>query len=85
MSDLYRAFLKSPNFAHWLQSRTLDVFRQWRQKYVDTLCQGNVKEWVQQKLDSHSDVECIDLLLRLRSEIVSFSFILVGHPQQVLY
>ncbi|KAI8928173.1 hypothetical protein BC831DRAFT_449471 [Entophlyctis helioformis] len=78
--DLYRLFLKSPSFAAWLQSRTADVTREWRQRYLDTLCFSPVDTWARGRLAARADVECVDLLLRLREELERFSgfFVLDG-------
>lgn len=82
LSDLYRAFLMSPNFAAWLQCRTSQVFQDWRRKYLEVLCTADVEGWVKAKIGGRSwgdgrrsgggDVECVDLLLRLRDEVVKY-------------
>lgn len=37
ITELYFAFLKSPNFASWLSCRTEEVHKQWQQAYLETL------------------------------------------------
>ncbi|TPX71120.1 hypothetical protein SpCBS45565_g01383 [Spizellomyces sp. 'palustris'] len=84
LSDLYRAFLLSVNFAAWLQSRTEEVYREWRRRYLDVLCEEDVASWAIERLNgaapnrvrrrgSTGDVECVDLLLRIRDEVVKYS------------
>nr|KAJ3422052.1 Protein dennd6b [Polyrhizophydium stewartii] len=84
-SDLYRLFLKSPSFAAWLQHRTAEVGREWRQKYFDTICAADIDGWARARLAAHSDVECIDLLLRLRDELDKFSCFFVVEDNHVRY
>ncbi|KAL2918131.1 hypothetical protein HK105_202058 [Polyrhizophydium stewartii] len=83
--DLYRLFLKSPSFAAWLQHRTAEVGREWRQKYFDTICAADIDGWARARLAAHSDVECIDLLLRLRDELDKFSCFFVVEDNHVRY
>ncbi|KAI9094902.1 hypothetical protein DFS34DRAFT_627620 [Phlyctochytrium arcticum] len=83
--DLYRAFLHSANFAAWLQYRTEETYREWRRRYIEVLCADDVADWALQKLSAphahnphrrrHSapNVECVDLMLRLRDEVVRYS------------
>ncbi|KAI8822084.1 uncharacterized protein EV422DRAFT_577802 [Fimicolochytrium jonesii] len=86
IADLYRSFLLSPNFAAWLQHRTSDVFRDWRRRYLEVLCNEDVETWARSKLQkaatrgglsgrrgSGGDVECVDLLLRIRDEVVKYA------------
>ncbi|KAJ3186489.1 Protein dennd6a [Gaertneriomyces sp. JEL0708] len=83
ITDLYRAFLMSPNFAAWLQNRTSEVFREWRRRYLEVLAGSDVEKWAKAKLGTtflsgtnarrgSGDVECVDLLLRLRDEVVKY-------------
>ncbi|KAJ3222052.1 Protein dennd6a [Clydaea vesicula] len=69
-SELYRAFLMSPNFASWLQQKTSEVFREWRRRYLEVICEANILEWARHDTpDPRSEVECVDLLLRIRDEL----------------
>ncbi|TPX46522.1 hypothetical protein SeMB42_g03146 [Synchytrium endobioticum] len=68
--ELYRQFLKSPNFASWLRGRIAEVNRIWRMKYLEVLTECNVSAWVtQQRMSAGGDVECIDLLMRIYGEM----------------
>ncbi|KAJ3162799.1 hypothetical protein HDU86_003773 [Geranomyces michiganensis] len=89
LKDLYRTFLVSPNFAAWLQHRTEDVFRDWRRRYIAVLCTHDVDAWARERLgdvgrspskrssarrsSGAGDIECVDLILRVRDEVVKYA------------
>ena len=68
-ADLYRAFLKSPNFASWLAQKTKAAYRDWRNHYLNLLANADIEYYVKVRI-SDSFIECIDLLMRLREEVV---------------
>jgi hypothetical protein len=68
--EFYRLFLKSPNFGSWLQTRTSEVYREWRRYYVEIMCNSDITLWTRET--GRDEVECIDLMLRIKEEIVSF-------------
>ncbi|KAH6574559.1 hypothetical protein BASA61_006936 [Batrachochytrium salamandrivorans] len=83
--ELYRQFLKSPNFATWLQHRTAEVGREWQHQYFNVLCFSDVASWAKGRLNAHADVECIDLLLRLRNEVKKYAPFFVVEDDRVNY
>ncbi|KAJ3066260.1 Protein dennd6b, partial [Quaeritorhiza haematococci] len=85
--DLYRAFLKSPNFASWLQHRTSEMYREWRRKYFEVLCEADVVKWCGDKIEGAggSDVECVDLLLRMRDELNRYASYFIIEGETVRY
>ena len=60
----------SPNFASWLSQKTTSVYRNWRHAYLELLGNSDLEYWIEARLTDNI-VECIDLLMRLREEIVS--------------
>ncbi|KAH9245799.1 hypothetical protein BASA81_016689 [Batrachochytrium salamandrivorans] len=83
--ELYRQFLKSPNFATWLQHRTAEVGREWQHQYFNVLCFSDIASWAKERLNAHADVECIDLLLRLRNEVKKYAPFFVVEDDRVNY
>ncbi|KAJ3180110.1 Protein dennd6a [Irineochytrium annulatum] len=77
--DFYRQFLKSPNFGLWLQTRTADLNREWKRHYFGILCDANIAEWVaggaggDERNMPKQEVECVDLLLRMRDELKRYA------------
>ncbi|KAJ3408792.1 Protein dennd6a [Chytriomyces hyalinus] len=69
--DFYRQFFKSANFAAWLQHRSAELNREWRGHYIDVLCDSDVQVWVNQR--GRQEIECVDLLLRLKDEVAKYS------------
>ncbi|KAJ3387506.1 hypothetical protein HDU84_000757 [Entophlyctis sp. JEL0112] len=68
--DLYARFLKSPNFAAWLQQRSAEVNRDWRAQYTSVLVDADVVAWMREK--GRREVECVDLMLRLKDEVARY-------------
>ncbi|EGF77400.1 hypothetical protein BATDEDRAFT_91628 [Batrachochytrium dendrobatidis JAM81] len=83
--ELYRQFLKSPNFATWLQHRTSEVGREWQNKYFDVLCYSDIAAWVCDKLAIGANVECIDLYFRLKNEVKKYAPFFVVEGDQINY
>ncbi|KAJ3126014.1 Protein dennd6b [Nowakowskiella sp. JEL0407] len=69
--ELYRNFLKSPNFASWLQHRTTNFYRDWRRRYLSVLSDSDISQWMANR-DDDGDVECVDLLMRLKDELTRY-------------
>ena len=80
ISDMYRMFLKTPNFAAWLNKRTVDAEREWRLRYLDVLCFSSIEKWKSVAIRDESDVECIDLIMRLRDEMTKHSKYFIKEP-----
>ena len=68
--DLYRLFLKSKNFSTWFQMKTSGLGREWRKRYLMVLSESNLSDWIGNGSSKRDHVECIDLLLRIRDELV---------------
>jgi hypothetical protein len=62
----------SSNFASWLQEKTANVNREWHQCYFETLCFSPTEKWVKDKLARSMEVECVDLMIRLRDEVLKY-------------
>ncbi|KAJ3108587.1 Protein dennd6a [Phlyctochytrium planicorne] len=69
--ELYRLFLKSPNFGLWLQTRAQEINREWRNHYISVICDSDIAQWM--KTGKIEEIECVDLLLRIRDEISRYS------------
>ncbi|KAI9325886.1 hypothetical protein DFJ73DRAFT_632994 [Zopfochytrium polystomum] len=69
ITEFYRLFLKSPNFGSWLQYQTATLHREWTQYYIRVLCESDVVQWA--KMPGREEIETVDLLLRIREELVS--------------
>ena len=65
--SLYSDFLQSPNFAVWLQGRVEAAQYEQRQRRIAALAMGDVVTFGR----TRSDIESIDLYLRLREELRS--------------
>lgn len=63
--SLYSDFLHSPNFAVWLQGRVEAAQHEQRQRRITALAMGDVVTFGR----TRSDIESIDLYLRLREEL----------------
>lgn len=72
INELYIAFSKSPNFASWLSQKTVDAHKEWQHHYFNTLCTGPVQNWCVKKLREGCEVDCVDLMIRMREELVLF-------------
>ncbi|KAI8607984.1 hypothetical protein BC830DRAFT_58023 [Chytriomyces sp. MP71] len=69
--NFYRLFLKSANFAAWLQHRSTELNREWRARYVHVLCESDLTAWAAQR--GRQEIECVDLLLRYKDEVAAYS------------
>ncbi|KAJ3026619.1 UNVERIFIED_CONTAM: Protein dennd6a [Siphonaria sp. JEL0065] len=67
----YTQFLKSPNFASWLQYRSAELNREWRAHYMNVLCDSDVNAWGAEQ--GRQEIECVDLLLRVKEEVAQYS------------
>ncbi|KAJ2997727.1 Protein dennd6a [Globomyces sp. JEL0801] len=67
--EFYKLFLLSSNFAAWLQQKTDETYRDWRNHYLDVLCTQDIEIWAKQSLKKGDMVGCIDLLMRLKEEL----------------
>ncbi|KAG0258689.1 Protein dennd6a [Mortierella polycephala] len=63
----YKDFLKCGNFATWLRLRTIAAQNELRRRYLEILSLGDVMGWVK----GRSEVELVDLLVRMREELGS--------------
>ncbi|KAI8814967.1 hypothetical protein BJ742DRAFT_671214 [Cladochytrium replicatum] len=86
VAELYRLFLKSPNFSSWLQARTEDVHREWRRQYLQVMCTADIPKWTEERLQiPGGEVECVDLLLRLRDELNTYQTFFIVDGDNVRY
>ena len=74
IDHLYQAFLSSCNFASWVQFRTADINRQWRQIYHELLCASDIEKWTKERKLLNCESDSIRLYYLIQSEIVSISF-----------
>ncbi|XP_053775819.1 protein DENND6B isoform X2 [Desmodus rotundus] len=63
---LYRRFFKSPHFDGWYRQRRKEMARKLEALHLETICEANVETWMQGK----SEVEVVDLVLKLREKLV---------------
>lgn len=62
----YTQFLKCGNFATWLRMRTTEAQKGLRRRYLEVLCEGDIKRWMK----GRHEVELVDLLVRVKDELV---------------
>lgn len=60
--ELYRKFIKSPNFELWFQSKRSEANQRLELLHVQQLCEADLYRW---KTDKH-EVEIVDMLLWIR-------------------
>ncbi|KAF6118258.1 DENN domain containing 6B [Phyllostomus discolor] len=63
---LYRRFFKSPHFDGWYRQRRREMARKLEALHLEAICEANVETWMQGK----SEVEVVDLVLKLREKLV---------------
>ncbi|XP_036904858.1 protein DENND6B isoform X4 [Sturnira hondurensis] len=63
---LYRRFFKSPHFDGWYRQRRKEMARKLEALHLEAICEANVETWMQGK----SEVEVVDLVLKLREKLV---------------
>ncbi|RUP50065.1 hypothetical protein BC936DRAFT_140480 [Jimgerdemannia flammicorona] len=68
--ELYSHFLKCGNFATWLRLRTQEAQRELHKKYVQMLCDSDMREWMR----GRHEVELVDLLLKVKHELVIYRY-----------
>lgn len=68
---LYEAFLSSCNFASWVQFRTAEVNRQWRQIYHEILCTRDLEKWTKERILLNCESDAVKLHSIIEAEIVS--------------
>uniref|UniRef100_A0A8D3E5U8 DENN/MADD domain containing 6Aa n=1 Tax=Scophthalmus maximus TaxID=52904 RepID=A0A8D3E5U8_SCOMX len=64
---LYRHFLKSPNFDGWFRNRRREMMQKLEALHLEALCE----EDLQQRIEKHTEVESVDLVLKLKDKLVS--------------
>lgn len=62
---LYRHFLKSPNFDGWFRNRRREMTQKLEALHLEALCE----EDLQQRVQKHSEVETVDLVLKLKDKL----------------
>ncbi|TKS71446.1 Protein DENND6A DENN domain-containing protein 6A [Collichthys lucidus] len=62
---LYRHFLKSPNFDGWFRNRRREMTQKLEALHLEALCE----EDLQQRVQIHSEVETVDLVLKLKDKL----------------
>ncbi|MEQ2248515.1 Protein dennd6a [Ilyodon furcidens] len=62
---LYRHFLKSPNFDGWFRSRKREMTQKLEALHLEALCE----EDLQQRIQKHTEVEVVDLVLKLKDKL----------------
>lgn len=50
--------------------KTSGLGREWRKRYLMVLSESNLSDWIGNGSSKRDHVECIDLLLRIRDELV---------------
>ncbi|CAG8473351.1 12061_t:CDS:2 [Funneliformis caledonium] len=63
--NFYAQFLKCGNFATWLRQRTTEAQNELRKRYLQVLCDDDVKKWM---IGKH-EMELVDLLVRVKDEL----------------
>uniref|UniRef100_A0A8C5QX52 DENN domain containing 6A n=1 Tax=Leptobrachium leishanense TaxID=445787 RepID=A0A8C5QX52_9ANUR len=63
---LYKHFLRSPNFDGWFRVRRKEMTQKLEALHLEALCNEDLLIWVQK----HSEVEVVDLVLKLKNKLV---------------
>uniref|UniRef100_A0A8C2KQG6 DENN/MADD domain containing 6Aa n=1 Tax=Cyprinus carpio TaxID=7962 RepID=A0A8C2KQG6_CYPCA len=69
---LYRQFLRSPNFDGWFRNRRKEMMQKLEALHLEALCE----EDLQLRIQKHTEVETVDLVLKLKEKLVSTALIL---------
>ncbi|XP_051629671.1 protein DENND6B isoform X3 [Manacus candei] len=64
---LYRRFFKSPNFDGWFRQRHREMTHKLEALHLEAICEADIVAWMKDK----SEVEIVDLVLKLREKLVS--------------
>uniref|UniRef100_A0A673NI49 UDENN domain-containing protein n=1 Tax=Sinocyclocheilus rhinocerous TaxID=307959 RepID=A0A673NI49_9TELE len=64
---LYRQFLRSPNFDGWFRNRRKEMTQKLEALHLEALCE----EDLQLRIQKHTEVETVDLVLKLKEKLVS--------------
>uniref|UniRef100_A0A673GSS0 Protein DENND6A-like n=1 Tax=Sinocyclocheilus rhinocerous TaxID=307959 RepID=A0A673GSS0_9TELE len=64
---LYRQFLRSPNFDGWFRNRRKEMTQKLEALHLEALCEEDLQLWIQK----HTEVETVDLVLKLKEKLVS--------------
>jgi hypothetical protein len=70
LAELYTAFLNSPNFSSWIHARTQDANRECQNNYWTALASADIAEFCARNFAAKQDVEVVELMIRLREELV---------------
>uniref|UniRef100_A0A8C8AWG6 DENN domain containing 6B n=1 Tax=Otus sunia TaxID=257818 RepID=A0A8C8AWG6_9STRI len=76
---LYRRFFKSPNFDGWYRQRHKEMTQKLEALHLEAICE-NIVAWMKDK----SEVEIVDLVLKLREKLVSFPPFFLNLPLSVM-
>ncbi|XP_006157639.1 protein DENND6B isoform X3 [Tupaia chinensis] len=63
---LYRRFFKSPHFDGWYRQRHKEMAQKLEALHLQAICEANIETWMKDK----SEVEVVDLVLKLREKLV---------------
>ncbi|XP_077025379.1 protein DENND6B isoform X9 [Tamandua tetradactyla] len=63
---LYRRFFKSPHFDGWYRQRHKEMAQQLEALHLQAICEADLEAWMKDK----SEVEVVDLVLKLREKLV---------------
>ncbi|XP_051629669.1 protein DENND6B isoform X2 [Manacus candei] len=63
---LYRRFFKSPNFDGWFRQRHREMTHKLEALHLEAICEADIVAWMKDK----SEVEIVDLVLKLREKLV---------------
>ncbi|XP_038163896.1 protein DENND6B [Cyprinodon tularosa] len=63
---LYRKFFRSPNFDGWYRQRHREMTQKLESLHLETICEADLLGWTKDK----SEVEIVDLILKLREKLV---------------
>ncbi|XP_061148384.1 DENN/MADD domain containing 6Aa isoform X1 [Syngnathus typhle] len=78
---LYRHFLKSPNFDGWFRNRRKEMTQKLEALHLEALCE----EDLQQRVQRHSEVETVDLVLKLKDKLASWKNWIARKSPQTKY
>ncbi|KAK1169125.1 protein DENND6B isoform X1 [Acipenser oxyrinchus oxyrinchus] len=70
---LYRRFFRSPNFDGWYRQRHKEMTQKLDYLHLEIICEADLLAWIKDK----SEVEIVDLVLKLREKLVK------AHHQQL--
>nr|XP_033814210.1 protein DENND6B isoform X2 [Geotrypetes seraphini] len=76
----YRRFFRSPNFDGWYRQRHKEMSQKLQALHLEAISEANIEAWMKEK----SEVEIVDLVLKLRDKLMRARFQHLSVKEEVL-